>query len=166
MWSQKGLLSTLNTFGINYHITEDRGERGNLVVDLADGKFLILTPETVKERLIVNGLLLNKLKYPIKDLDAPEEIRRHIADTYGTRNVGLLNDTTANMIDPVSKELLQFENYPTNLPGLLAGPAVDMLLNQEVDSLSDLRIYRTRMSEIILRILYKQLSRAHNSKNF
>lgn len=49
------------------------------------------------------------------------------------------------------------------MPALLAGPTLDMLLNQKPDSLTDLKIYRTRMSEIILRILYKQLSRAANS---
>ena len=67
------------------------------------------------------------------------------------------------MLDPISKELALFENYPTNLPGLLAGPALDMLLNQKPDRLTDLKIYRSRMSEIVLRILYKQLTRAANS---
>lgn len=74
-----------------------------------------------------------------------------------------MENLTTNMIDPITKELLQFENYPTNLPGLLAGPALNILLNQRPDSLTDLKIYRTRMSEIILRIMYKQLSRAANS---
>lgn len=67
----------------------------------------------------------------------------------------LIENITKNLIDPVSKELLTFENYPTNLPGLLAGPALDMLLNQKPDKLTDLKIYRSRMSEIVLRILYK-----------
>ena len=49
------------------------------------------------------------------------------------------------------------------MPALLAGPTLEMLLNQKPDRLTDLKIYRTRMSEIILRILYKQLSRAANS---
>lgn len=43
------------------------------------------------------------------------------------------------------------------------GPALNMLLNHKPDSLTDLKIYRTRMSEIILRIMYKQLARAANS---
>ena len=64
----------------------------------------------------------------------------------------------ANIIDPITKELLTYENYPTNLPCILAGPALDMLLNKKPDPLTDLKLYRTRMSEIILRILYKQLS--------
>lgn len=74
------------------------------------------------------------------------------------RTIFLINNFTTNMIDPISKELLQFENYPTNLPGLLSGPGLDMLLNKQPDSVTDLKIYRTRMSEIVLRIMYKQLT--------
>lgn len=83
MWSQKGLLSTLNQFGISYVITEDRGERGSIAIELANEKFLIINPTSIRERLLVNGLLVNKLKYPIADLDSPEEIRQHITDVYG-----------------------------------------------------------------------------------
>ena len=163
MWSQLGLMSTLNRFSINYEITDDRGETGDVILELTDKKFLVLRPETIRERLLVNGLLVSKVKYPIENLDAPESIDQHIADTYGVRTNFLVDNLTRNMLDPISKELLQFENYPTNLPGLLAGPALNMLLNQKPDSLTDLKIYRSRMSEIVLRILYKQLTRAANS---
>lgn len=163
VWSQMGLMSALNRFSIDYIITEDRGETGDVIVELADKKFLVLRPNSVRERLIVNGLLTNKIKYPISDLDSPEEVAQHIADTYGVRTNFLINNITRNLIDPVSKEMCQFENYPTNLPGLLMGPALNMLLNQKPDSVTDLKIYRSRMSEIVLRILYKQLTRAANS---
>lgn len=159
MWSQKGLLSTLNTFGIDYVKTKEK-VKGDIFVELADGDYLVLRPDTTKERLIVNGLIVNKLKYKIKSLDDPNEIRTHIADTYGARANFNIDNMTQNMIDPITKELLEFENMPTNLPGLLSGPALDMLLNKQPDALSDLKIYRTRMSEIILRLMYKQLMRA------
>ena len=75
----------------------------------------------------------------------------------------MISNVTKNLLDPISKELAQFENYPTNLQGLLSGPGLDMLLNQRPDRMTDLKIYRSRMSEIVLRILYKQLTRAANS---
>ena len=60
-----------------------RGEPGDIVIELKNKKFLILRPETVRDRLIVNGLLVNKLKYQIQDLDSREEIVQFITDTYG-----------------------------------------------------------------------------------
>jgi hypothetical protein len=64
---------------------------------------------------------------------------------------------TQNLIDPVTKELLLFENLPTNLPSLITEHVINILFNSKPDSLSDLKIYRSRMSEIVLRLLYKQL---------
>lgn len=157
MWQQKGLLSTLNQFGINYRIVDEQPVSGDLFIPITGGKFLALYPSTIRERLIVNGLLVQKIKYEINDLDSPEEILQHITDVYGARTIFLINNLVSNVIDPVTKELLSYENYPTNLPGILAGPALDMLLNKQPDRLTDLKLYRTRMSEIVLRILYKQL---------
>lgn len=163
MWFQKGLLSTLNQFGINYAIVDDEPATGDIFLELEDGKYLALYPSTIREKLIVNGLLVQRIKYPIKSLDDPEEIAQHINNTYGARTIFLINNLVSNIIDPITNELLEYENYPTNLPGILAGPALDMLLNKKPDQLTDLKLYRTRMSEIVLRILYKQLSRAANS---
>ena len=83
MFSQFGILSSLSRCGIDYLITEDRGETGDVIVELTDNKFLVLRPETIRERLLVNGLLVNRIKYPIANLDNPEEIQKHIIDTYG-----------------------------------------------------------------------------------
>ena len=83
MWKQMGLLSTLNRFSIDYEITEDRGETGDVIIELADNKFLVLRPDTIRERLLVNGLLVNKLRYPITNLDSPDEIVQYITDNYG-----------------------------------------------------------------------------------
>lgn len=105
MWSREGLLSTLNRFGIDYLITEDRSEIGEVVVELTDNKFLVLKPNTIRDRLLVNGLFVNKLKYPVKDLNNPEEITQHISDTYGARTIFLMENLTTNMIDPITKEL-------------------------------------------------------------
>ena len=163
MWQQKGLLSALNTFGINYEIMPERGAKGDIFIELEGGKYLSVMPSNIKERLVANGLLVNKIKYPINKLDDPLEIEKHINDTYGPRAIFNLKNMTANMIDPITKELLEFDNIPTNLPGIVSGPALNKLLNDPVDSLADLNIYRTRMGEIIVRLMYKQLLRAHGS---
>ena len=83
MFSQYGIISSLSRLGIDYLVTEDRGETGDVIVELTENKFLVLRPESIRERLLVNGLLVSRIKYPIADLDNPEEIHKHIIDTYG-----------------------------------------------------------------------------------
>lgn len=163
LWSQKGLLAALNEFGINYEIvdTETKKDDSSYIAQ-ADGKFLKITPENLKQKILVNGLTTIKLKDPINDFNDPQEIYDYISQTYGTRSIILIRLISENFVDPITKELLQFENMPTNLTELSSKVAVDQLLNKKIDSLSDLKIYRSRLSEIILNIVYKQIKLSHN----
>ena len=162
MWAQKGLLTTLNDFGIDYQMSNtDQLDSGYFFVPTGD-KFLAITPKSTKEKLIVNGLIVSKVKKPIDDLDNPELIEEHISNVYGSGAVYAIHNMTENMIDPVTKELLEFENLPTKLPNLISQHCVPILMNQKADSLADLKIYRSRMSEMVLQSMYKQIKQAHN----
>ncbi len=157
LWSQKGLLPTLNSFGVDYEISKEKGKRGETVLELSSGEYLYMRPKNLRERMLVNGLFVSKIKKPINDLNSRDEIRDHIIETYGSRANYNVDNMTQNLIDPVTKELLLFENLPTNLPSLITEHVINILFNSKPDSLSDLKIYRSRMSEIVLRLLYKQL---------
>jgi len=161
LWSQKGLLITLNDFGINYEIA-DKQKKGDIAIPTKNDQFLIIKPKTFRQKILVNGLLVHKIKTNIDDFDNKEEIFPFINQQYGNRSIYRLNLMTENEIDPVTKELLEFENLPTNLPALFSGPCIDKLLNEKADSLSDLNIYRSRMSEMILSIMYTQIKQSHN----
>lgn len=163
-WSQKGLLSSLNDLGVDYEL-KDKAEKGKISIPTKDNKFLIISldQKDLRKRLILNGLQNIKFKKPIEDLNNPEEIYDLITELYGSRTVDLITNLTANFVDPVTKELLQFENFPTNLVSLASTTAVDQLLNKKQDSLSDLKVYRVRLSEIILNLVYKQIRMAQNT---
>lgn len=163
LWSQKGLLATLNEYGVDYEIVDkDIPEEGVFHIPTKDNKFLKITPKDLKEKMIVNGLSNIKLKESIDDLTNPEAIYNYITQTYGTRSIILIRLISENFVDPITKELLQFENHPTNLVDLSSKIAVNQLLNSQIDSLSDLKIYRARLSEIILNQVYKQIKLSHN----
>ncbi len=161
LWSQKGLLVTLNDFGIDYELA-DKQKKGDIAIPTKNNQYLVIKPKTFRQKILVNGLLVHKVKTNIDDFDNKEEIFPFINQQYGSRSIYRLNLMTENEIDPVTKELLEFENLPTNLPALFSGPCIDKLLNEKADKLSDLNIYRTRMSEMILHIMYTQIKQSHN----
>jgi len=169
-WSQKGLLTALNDFGIDYEfsntdkLTEaeepQKQTEGYIFVATGD-RFLAIKPKSTKEKLIVNGILVGRVRKPIDNLDDPDSISEHLTNTYGSGAVYNIQNMTENMIDPVTKELLEFENLPTKLPNLISNHCVPMLMNKKADSLADLKIYRSRMSEMVLQSMYKQIKQAH-----
>ena len=163
LWQQKGLLSTLNDLEIDYIKIDDiNNAKSEYIIKTKNNKFLCLLPDSEKQKFICNGLLVFKIKKTIENLDDPTEIHPLINQHYGqlaTRNLKLLNDYE---IDPVTKELLEFENLPTNLSNLISTHCLKKLLNDKVDDLADLKIYRSRLSEMMLNIMYKQLTMAHN----
>jgi hypothetical protein len=160
LWSQKGLLGALNDFGVDYKIEDEPS--GGVSVATANNKFLNISPKNIREKLLVNGIIAARIKEVINDLTDKEAIYNHLAQNYGSRAIINFNLATENLIDPITKELLEFENLPTNVPALITGRALDMLLNQKQDNLADLKIYRARMSELILNATYKLIKQAHN----
>jgi hypothetical protein len=162
-WAQKGLLSTLNEFGIDYEMSNtDQYVEGYAFVKMADNQYLAIKPKSTRDKLITNGLLVNKMRKVIPDLNDTDEISQFISSVWGSGSITAIHNMTENMIDPVTKELLEFENLPTKLPNLISQHCVPMLLNKKADSLADLKIYRSRMSEMVLQSMYKQIKQAHN----
>ncbi len=162
LWSQKGLLSALNDLGIDYEITQTDKMTGGYVFVPITSSFIAIKPKNTREALIVNGLLKNRIKKPIDNVDDPEQIFEHISNNYGSGAIVAIHNMTENMIDPVTQELLEFENLPTSLPQLISGYVLDLLLNNKATTLADLKIYRSRMSEMVLQSMYKQIKSAHN----
>lgn len=160
LWKIKGLLTSLNDLGIDYEIIDSPDKNAKYVLKKDDGKFLALNPDNLRKEYICNGLLVNKINQRFKSFDDTNEISPYIDKTFGSKATYHFENVTKNQIDPITKELLEFEDLPTNLPNLLSTHCLDMLFNQKSDNLSDLKIYRTRLSEMILNIMYSQLTMA------
>ena len=161
LWQFKGLMSALNDLGITYHLTKEV-DPADIYVEGTDGEFLVLTPKTDREKFIANGIIAARFKAKVKNFDDPAEIHPIISQTYGSGSVYQMRLQTQNCIDPVTKEILAFENLPLNLPNLISTDCLDLLLNKKQTSLADLRNYRARISEVLLNIMYKQIKMAHN----
>lgn len=161
LWQLKGLLTTLNDLGIDYEIT-NQVKPADVAVKMEDGKALLIRPKSLREKLITNGLLVSRFKKVFKNLDDPAEIHPLISQTYGSGSIFQMRLQTQNCIDPVTKEMLQYESLPETLPNLVSTHCIDLLLNKKMDSLSNLKIYRARLSEVMLNLMYKQIKMAQN----
>ncbi len=159
LWQQKGLLTTLNDFGINYEISNKTKNNG-YTINTSKG-FLNISPKSRKEKFLCNGLLQLKINKTFDNIDDPTEIHSIIDNNYGQQATFNMRKMNENMIDVITQELLEFENLPTNLNNLLMTHGVDKLLNSKIDNIVDLKVYRARISEMFLNIMYSVIKMSH-----
>lgn len=164
LWSQKGLLISLNDESIKYSLDAEEDNKASYSLKIKD-QVLNIYPETFRQKCLVNGLVALSLKESIEaDVNNPESSYDIITNyTHSSGAIRLISLLTENELDPITKDLLEFEGLSTNFVKLVSKDAVDKLFNQMPDNLSDLSIYRTRLSEMIFATMYKQLMMAKNS---
>jgi DNA-directed RNA polymerase beta subunit len=158
-----GLMGSLNRFNIPYEIVDKVIEESKYVIQLKNGKYISINPINFRDILICNGLLTSRIiKEKFVNTESTDEINLFIDSIYGNKSVYNLMSVTNNCIDPITSDLLINMNYPTNLPAILSGPALNMLLNKDISKLSDLNIYRSRVSEICLGVTFKLIKQAQS----
>lgn len=164
LWSQKGLLNTFNDLEINYRIIDNlkNAAKNEVIISLDNNTYIAAEYNNIREELLLNGIIQSKLKNINSDVNNIESIYPHIISLYGSRSILKINLITENEIDPITKELLEFEGMNTNFPNLVSQDMLDILLNKKPQSLANLSIYRSRLSEFVLHSMYKQIKMAHN----
>jgi len=165
LWQQIGLIKALQKIEVDFTIG-DKPEHDNigLAFELENNKKLFIYPQYRRQQLIINGLLTipKQYKFSSEDISKPSSIDEYLTAKGSTRTINNLNLLTENMIDPITKKLLEYENYPTDMINLTAKSMVYILLNKEPTKLTDLSNYRVRQSEIMFNLMYKQISQAHS----
>lgn len=165
MWQQLGLFKSLQKLGIDYQISGEPSHEDHLMIETSNGNVLIY-PKTRRDKLIINGLYdIDYKKYKFKTHE--ELADRHSIDPYlldkDTRALVNLDLLTANVLDTITKELLEHEGKSTNIIDVVSNDMVNKLLNDQPDVLSDLKIYRNRQAEQIFTLLYRVLMMAHKT---
>jgi len=168
LWQQIGLIETLIRYNINYEIGKRPTKQdSNVELPLESGNFIFIYPETKRQELLVNGLLqLPKNTRLTEDsLSSRNTLDDIINSKYGNRTTFSFNLMMDNIIDHTTKDLLEFEDYPTNFIDILNGPLIDKLLNDAPDHPSDLKTLRLRQAEVLTNILYSEIAMAINKYN-
>jgi hypothetical protein len=165
LWQQYGLIEALTRFGIDYDIGEKDKGKSHVSLSLKDKKNLYVYPETPKQELFVNGLMTiprSRSRFGVDDLSDTESVGDYLNEKYGTRATVNIELFSENMVDPITKGLLEFQDHPTNPLEVVAGPLLDKLFNDEPSHPADLKNVRVRQSEIMMHILYNELQMAYN----
>ena len=168
LWSQKGLLTALNDESIDYKITDtEPDDKAKFVVRTNKNQYLNIYVNSFRQECFVNGLISVERYIKdknINDLNKPESSHSLITEfTNSSGAIQMIALLTENEIDPITKDLLEFEGNSTNFVKIVSKDMIDMLFKRKPDNLADLSIYRARLSEMIFATLYKQLRMAHNN---
>jgi len=156
-----GLLTALNKLNIEFHIAKKFDKRYTVSVPLEGGNSVFIVASNTKEEFIVNGLCAVKKMPTFKNPDDYLEWRRFVVERYGDK-IKSFDAAAKNFIDPITRDLLRLEGNPTTFLDVITGPMIDRLVDKKADDISNLAIYRVRLSEMLYHIIFTQIMQAHS----
>lgn len=162
----EGLSTVLNKAKINHRFSDTKSnirDDYDTVIQFANG-YLIYDTYPLKNSILLNGLSLIPTKlYNYEDFDEKSVYLDIFDSLYSTRILASGFDAFYdNMIDPISKEILEDMGYPTDLVGLLI-EASNLLTNNNYTPEGDLSIFRFRSNEMVSAMMYNIISDAYST---
>ena len=163
----EGLSSVLHKASIKYRFAEKR-ERidvsgGERMVEFSDG-YLIYDASNIPAGLLLSGLsLIDTKAYTFAEFDQQGTYLDIFAAMYDNRRLASAFDAYYdNLIDPITKEILQSMDLPTDPVGLFLAANYLLADNAYTNELS-LTEFRVRNMEMISVYLYKAIARAYST---
>ena len=166
----EGLTTVMRKAGINYNFQQNRPKfTDNMekldkgVIQFADG-YLIFDRYPIQNSLLMNAFtLLDTKAYDFEDMDRADVFTDIFGQLYGNRRLASAFDSFYdNMIDPITKEILDSMNYPTEFVYLLLF-ANTLLCDNNFSSEIDMNNFRVRSNEMVNAMLYKIVSNAYSN---
>lgn len=160
----KGLMQTLNYFGINSTKTKTKQKGAFLSVKIKDKSgeigFLNMYAKDLHQEYILNGLRkeANKI-FPLKeeDLSSTEALKPYFQKYYTIKRYLNFKEAPNSFIDITTKKILKTYGYSTDFFELYGTVIPHKLMNDKVEDITNLKNQRIRMSESIAHAAYKVL---------
>lgn len=159
----EGLTTVIRKFGDSVTYTDKKTSNdGNMYIKFSDGYIKYPISDT-QACLLFNGLSeINTSLYSISDMDDKSTYLDIFETLVGTAYItGALNNFYDWLIDPITEDILNSLNLPTDVVSVFIY-ASNLLADSQYKSDIDLHNQRLRDFEIIPAILYQQLSMAYS----
>lgn len=158
----EGLSTILKKSGATYRFSDTRPQlnAGEKAIRFKDG--YLIYRDTMDIGLLMNAFYNIKTSaYNFEDFDTQEPYLDIFDAKYNSRYLsGAFINFYENMIDPISYEVLNKLDYPTDIIGLMIF-ANKLLCDNAFLTQSDMNCCRVRGNETVSAILYEQLSDAY-----
>jgi hypothetical protein len=160
----EGLTSTLNRMGVNYKFSEklDKVDRWSTIRDYIKFEDGYLTYDnTPAASLMMNGLKeCDTENYPLTDIDS-KAMYVDFLDNFCERiKTDGLDNFKDCMIDPITKECLEYYGLPTDYVGCLVY-ASGLLSDNAYIRHTDMQGRRIRRAELVAGYVYKAITNAY-----
>lgn len=162
---QFGLQHVLRYLNVKYTLYEKRKRytkrTSDIVIPFKD-KVLVIPRYPLRNSLIMAGLLMfSTNKYLMEDFEQKDVYYQMLIDKgpgFRTNYLKGIEDTFALFVDPITRDVLEQMNEPTNFKDLLIR-ATDMLVTEDHYEASSMRNHRLRSYERINAIVYNEMAR-------
>ena len=160
----EGLSTILRKANINHHFSDVKPNNipNNQGVVAFENGYLIYDKYPFENSLLMNAFVDIPTKaFNYEDFDEKDVYLSIFDSLFGTKLIGQLFDNFYDsMIDPITKEILDDLNYPTDLVGVLL-TANSLLSDNSYAKEIDMNLFRVRSNELVNAYLYKAISTAY-----
>ena len=159
----EGLTQVMKKMGIEYELSDSAPKQLSPEQNVIRFKDCWLVyKETVGQSLLLNGLrLVDTSVYNIADFDSMDPYMNYFIKIYGKASIGnALNNFYEFTIDPITQEILQDIDLPTDIVSLMIY-AVNLLADSQFVPEVNQKLSRIRSNEIVPAILYDALAKQY-----
>lgn len=154
-----GLVNLLNRAKIKYRLEEKRPKLSSNEGVIRFSDFYMVYDNKISNSLILNGInFINTNTYKFEDMNTQEPYMRSFISIYGNASVGnALINFNEFFVDPITKEILEDLNLPTNVSDMMIY-GISLLADSQYTNDINQGLQRVRTNEIIPALLYEALA--------
>lgn len=160
----EGITTVLRKANIEHYFTDKKPklDSNEAAIQFEDG-YLVYKAYPLENSLLLNGLqTIPTRSYPYEAFDEKDVYMELFESLYGARKLANAFDNFYMfMIDPISKEILELLDYPTDFVSVVLF-ANAMLADNSYILENNMNLYRIRSNEIINAILHKEIATAYS----
>lgn len=160
----EGLDKVLNKANVNYHFTDKRPTvtDNEGVIQFEDG-YLVYDRYPLENSLLLNALTTIPTKsFKYEDMNDKDIYLELFDELYNARNLSNAFDSFYEfMIDPITKEVLEDMDYPTDFVSVMLC-ANTLLADNSYLIENNMNLYRVRSNEVVNALIHKEIADAYS----